>query len=442
MRLDVHLEGARGPVGKIDAEGSRFSFSYDASYLRAPDNRPLSLSMPLRDRALDEPASRFFFDNLLPEGRALSDIARQHDLQDNDTAGLLAEIGAECAGAVGVVREGAPAPKHPGRFPDHYRAVSDEQLGEILKNLVEGRHPLPRDAQDMLRGGVQSKTAVLVDKDGCIHLATRGAPTTHILKVADAHFPRGVENEFFCMRLAAALGLAAAAVEMRVQENVPFLLVKRYDRIIHSDRTVHRLHQEDFAQGVGLPPACKYTHKGGRPLEYFFGELDKAAMRPALLRRDLLRYVLFTYLIGNSDAHAKNFSLLHRSRADGGTRLAPLYDAACIVLYRDFRQGMALSIGGKQAFDEIGRDAWDAFARATKLRYRFVRDEMAEIATAIVPTAKRLREELPGLTDFGAGRIVDAIGQQVRLASDSFKLGLDPDTGPTHEHAPGWAMPS
>jgi serine/threonine-protein kinase HipA len=436
--LEVYLEQFTDAVGVLSAEAGVLAFHYEAEYLNRRNAVPLSLSLPLRKEAYDHEPTRAFFANLLPEGRQLAHLARRHDIDETDVAGLLTYAGAECAGAVSVILKGAPPPKRPGRFPSDYERLSDDALGKLLSDLVEGRLP---DIEEVSLAGVQSKTAVLVDESGIVHRAIGNAPTTHILKVADGRFPGGVENELFCMRLAHALGFETAEVEMRRHGGTPFLLVRRYDRDISLSEDgflVRRLHQEDFSQAKGLYPVeRKYTHRGGLPGEAFF-ELQVA--KPALFRQALLGAYLLNFLIGNSDAHAKNFSLLHKGGRDG-TSLAPLYDLTCVRLYPDFRQGMALSIGGQQEYEKIDAAAWDAFAAETTLGRKYLRSRIGKLARSVIPTARRIRDA-GSFTEPVAGRIINAIGDQVALVNDAFDLKVEIDTAPFLARAPGWAWPS
>jgi len=102
------------------------------------------------------------------------------------------------------------------------------------------------------------------------------------------------------------------------------------------------LHREDFCQALSVKPESKYQNEGWPSLAQCF-ELIRRVTRPSaphVLR--LLDYVIFNALIGNHDAHVKNFSLLH---ANGTITLAPLYDALSTVLYPELTAKMAMKIG-------------------------------------------------------------------------------------------------
>ena len=111
------------------------------------------------------------------------------------------------------------------------------------------------------------------------------------------------------MRLAKLLDLPAAGVETTVVNGRKLIVVQRYDRVVHPDGSVQRLHQEDFCQATGVPPDRKYQEDGGPSLMGIAEILQ--AVAPAAATEALLRAVVLNVLIGNGDAHAKNFSLLH-----------------------------------------------------------------------------------------------------------------------------------
>jgi serine/threonine-protein kinase HipA len=184
--------------------------------------------------------------------------------------------------------------------------------------------------------GVQEKLLLTRMPGGKWGRPVDGTPSTHILKPEIARFPNTVENEAFCMRLAKNLGLSAASVETTLVNGRKLIIVQRYDRVIHQDGSVQRLHQEDFCQATGVLPDKKYQEDGGPSLTRIAGILQ--AVAPAADIEALLRAVVLNVLIGNGDAHAKNFSLLHHP--SGALGLAPLYDLMSTLYYGDERLAM------------------------------------------------------------------------------------------------------
>lgn len=429
--LDVYLGETRAGTLTADGEG-QMTFAYiDAT---AP---ALSLSLPPRVEPYADRECRPFFAGLLPEGDALRRAADSRRLQIYETFRLLESFGGECAGAVRLLPEGnAPA------IPHDYQPLDDTALGDVLADIDRAPN-FARDRRVRLSvAGVQGKTAVKLTAKG-IAKPLNGSPSTHILKVGNERYPTLPQNEAFCLHLAVALGLDAARCELRHAGDRPFLLVERYDRAVDNGR-VRELHQEDFCQALGFPPERKYEidetggDKIGPGFADCFGLIDRTR-QPALDRLELLRRVLFNYLIANADAHAKNFSLLY---SDGGApRLAPAYDLVCTALYEHLTDDFAMRHGGIRHPDEMTRESWDALARDIGMTPRLLHDEAHTLAKAIIPAAKHLMQP-PFSRHAPYAHIVNVIGERVRALADALSLAIDVDTPPPVLRAPGWSGPA
>src|SRR5690606_19689296 len=110
---------------------------------------------------------------------------------------------------------------------------------------------------------------------------------------------------------AEAVGLSVAKAQTGRVGTIDYLLVERYDRLVDAQGSVHRLHQEDFCQALGIASENKYPSEGGPGLKDCFALLRAASSRPVIDLAHLLDAVIFNLLIGNHDAHGKNFSLLY-----------------------------------------------------------------------------------------------------------------------------------
>jgi serine/threonine-protein kinase HipA len=331
--LAVWLYGDR--VATIDEDRRRPRLTYtDEALTRYPLGTPLlSLTLPLQPERHPQGVVRPFLDGLLPEGQSRLAVAEDFDLLASDTYGLIRAIGRDCAGAVVI----QPAEDPPPPPPSTLRAA---KLGDAdIENLVANLRTAPLGIDKRVRislGGVQEKLLLTHMPDGSWGRPVDGTPSTHILKPEIARFPQAVENEAFCMRLARHLGLPVADVETQVIGSRMLLVVTRYDRIVDANGSVERIHQEDFCQATGTPPDQKYEEEGGPSLRRI-AELLQGATTPNVLD-DLLRAVTMNIIVGNGDAHAKNFSLLHP--ASGAMTLAPLYDLLCTLHYGDDRLAM------------------------------------------------------------------------------------------------------
>ena len=201
---------------------------------------------------------------------------------------------------------------------------------------------------------------------------------------------RSVINEAFCMALAKVMGLQVADTEILLAGDQQILLVRRYDRCKYANDQWLRLHQEDFCQALGVPPELKYQNEGGPDLQACFALLRRATKpsAPEVIR--LLDAVVFNALIGNHDAHAKNFSLLYGSR---GATIAPLYDLLCTAAYSTLTTKMAMKLGSKYSFAEVQVRHWELFAVAAGLSQAQTRKRVVRMAEQLPLSARGLQTE-------------------------------------------------
>ncbi|MGH2880610.1 MAG: type II toxin-antitoxin system HipA family toxin [Solirubrobacteraceae bacterium] len=297
----------------------RLSYTDQARERFDPGTPVLSVNLPLTDERYPNARTRAFLDGMLPEGQPRLAIAAELGLAADDVFGLLASLGRDCAGALSIQPAEDPAPNTSSTLGAE--PLSAGELGELVANLHSAPLGLGRKVRLSL-AGVQEKLLLTRMPDGRWGRPVDGTPSTHILKPEIARYRGTVENEAFCMRIAHALGLEVANVETITVDESPVLVVERYDRLVAADGSVSRLHQEDFCQALGLPSARKYEEDGGPKLGVIARVLQDTASNDAPER--FLRAITLNVALGNCDAHAKNFSLLHTE--SGALRLAPLYD--------------------------------------------------------------------------------------------------------------------
>ena len=377
-QLEVWLSGSH--IGTLAQVDGRLAFHYAADWLTHSAAMPLSQSLPLRAEPFDDRATRPFFAGLLPEGDQRKRIAHAlHVSRQNDFA-LLDGIGGECAGAVSLLEPGQ-TPQDAER-PNAVRWLDDAELLRLIQEMPQ-RPMRAGDADIRLSlAGAQDKLPVVAE-GGRIGLPRFGSPSTHIIKPAitsAAGIEGSVFNEGFCLALASALGLDAAPAHMQRMGDCTYLLVTRYDRQRSVNGAWVRLHQEDFCQALGVVPETKYQNEGGPDLADSFSLLRRATRPSAPQLLKLLDYVIFHTLIGNHDAHGKNFSLLYTTH---GTVLAPLYDALCTAVYPRLTEKMAMKIGGKYRFSQVEASHWERFATEAGL-------SPAQTKKRILGIAKRL----------------------------------------------------
>jgi serine/threonine-protein kinase HipA len=281
---------------------------------------PIGAPLGSRDiRGLD------FFENMLPEGPALARMAVLAGVRPVDTYGILAAFGRDCAGAVMLLAAGEQAetqdrggytPMTPG---DLRQVIGDLDAAPLGVAPERGFRPsLP---------GFQRKALLGRAPDGTWQLPYGDAPSTWILKPDRPHAMAA--NEATCMRLAAACALDAAQTELLDVAGLPVLAVRRYDRLVTPGGALPaRLHQEDGCQATATAPGMKYEEQGGPALR-LLADLLRSYGDPADVTR-LLRRTTFNMAVGNADAHAKNFSILHDTD-DPAVSLSPLYDVLSTI---------------------------------------------------------------------------------------------------------------
>ena len=407
--LDVWLFADR--VGSLSLVQGRLSFCYAPDWLLQPNTVALSMSLPLQAEPFDDQLSRPFFAGLLPEGQLRRLVARQLQVSGQNDFALLDHIGGECAGAVTFLAQGQTLPA--AASTEDVRWLSDEEVVAILDELPRRPMLAGQDGLRLSLAGAQDKLPVVFDGLR-IGLPRNGTPSSHILKPPIHAVEDSVINEGFCMALAEAMQLKPAKSKIHVVLNRPFLLVERYDRIKDAQGHSLRLHQEDFCQMLGVVPEMKYQNEGGPDLAQCFDVVRRATRpsAPQVLR--LLDGVLFNALIGNHDAHAKNFSLLYSGKAPV---LAPFYDLLSTAVYPTLTPKMAMKIGSKYKFSEVQARHWEQFAQSAGLGKASARKRILELAKALPLAARSLQQTrgIPYLGNAVVERIVVLIEQRCAL---------------------------
>ena len=387
--LAVWLYGVR--VAVIDQQRDRLRLAYtkDALDQHSLGMPLLSLSLALRRERYMHGVVRPFLDGLLPEGEARQAVARKFGVVGDDTFGLIRALGRDCAGALVIQPVDDASP--PTSTTLTAERLNDDEIADLVANLQSA----PLGAGGRVRislAGVQEKLLLTRMPDGAWGLPVDGTPSTHILKPEIARFPNTVENEAFCMRVAKHLGLAVANVETATFGGRKLIVVERYDRVVHSDGSVERIHQEDLCQAIGVSHDKKYEENGGPSLARI-ADLLQATAGPDSVEA-LLRAVTLNVLIGNGDAHAKNFSLLHEP--SGALRLTPLYDLLSTLFYGD--EHLAMYVDNVHKTNRVTADRIVNEATRWGLSKRRASEVIADILERVVdavPAAAAETTDLP-----------------------------------------------
>lgn len=349
----------------------------------------LSIGLPLTDVYYPPAATLAFLDGLLPEEEQRRTVAQDLNLRAADTFGLIGALGRDCAGAIIIQPTIEPPPSSSTTLTAS--PLTDDEIGERVSNLRNAPLGVTKRVRISL-AGVQEKLLLTRMPDGRWGEPVDGTPSTHIIKPEIRDLANTVENEAFCMRLAKELGLRTAVVETGEFGGRKVLIVKRYDRVVNEYGDVERIHQEDMCQVMSVPPRQKYQEDGGPSLRRIAMVLRESA-RPDCLRR-LLQAMTVNALIGNGDAHGKNFSLLHHR--DGSIELAPLYDLMSTLFYKDV--DLAMYIDNVHETNKVTRERLVNEAKSWGMRDEAINvaiDELVERAPEAIAKARAETKELP-----------------------------------------------
>jgi serine/threonine-protein kinase HipA len=415
-QLEVWLLGVH--TGTLSQIEGRLSFAY------APGaNTALSHSLPIRSEPFDDRASRPFFAGLLPEGGKRKLIAKTLQVSTQNDYALLESLGGECAGAVTLLSADQSPPAPDGQLT--VRWLDPQLLQQVLDEMPLRPMRAGEDGLRLSLAGAQDKLPVVLDTQvSRMGLPMNGSPSTHILKPPITGVDGSVFNEAFCMALAGSLKLDVARTQIQTAadgaQQRHYLLVERYDR--QPGMPSQRLHQEDFCQALGIVSEHKYQNEGGPGLTQAFSLLRSATRPSAPQTLKLLDYVVFNTLIGNHDAHGKNFSLLYTST---GIKLAPLYDALCTAVYPQLTEKMAMKIGSKYKFSEVMARHWEQFATEAALSPGLVKKRTLDIAKRLPNLAHATKD-----TFQRQGNIHPIIDQIVTLIDQRCALTIARLTAP------------
>ena len=323
---DVYKAG--NLAARLRRTNAGVEFAYLPEYV-ASGRPPVATTLGFDVDGLVTPAGAVppFFAGLLPEGRRLSSLRRAVKTSADDELSLLLAVGCDPVGDVQIVPEGlVPSPAEPLVSVEHsFEEVSFSDL------LAEAGMVDP-----VAIPGVQDKASARM-----ISVPVGRATDRWILKIDPPEYPHVVENEAYFLDLAKQLKMPVADAQLvRDRDGRPGLLVRRFDRISGEDGTTMALACEDACQLLGLWPADKYNVSS----EQVMTRVAELCPARAVARRDVYRQLVFAWVTGNGDVHAKNVSVL-RGR-DGEWKVSPAYDLASTVFYND--RTLALPLAGKR----------------------------------------------------------------------------------------------
>ena len=382
LKVSVEISGNQVYVGDITGSSSRDSiFTYAEEYVQSTSARPISISLPLQKESFSEEKTMNFFDGLLPEGFPRKALAKDIQRDEKDYVSILAELGSECLGAVQIGEyQAMNSPEYVKMTPDDVKELANEGVTKSV-SLIKKAH--------LSLTGASGKVGLYYDPaDQSWYLPKGTAPSTHIVKQSHIRMNEIVVNEQLSLLTAEKLGIGTPNSFIvsrggKDDKNILFA-TKRYDRIITDRSKVIsgmkaplRLHQEDFAQALGISSENKYELNEEHYLKRMMDLLRNYSIDPITDMLKLWDAVLFGYILGNTDGHLKNYSLIYSSDMKT-VRLAPIYDIVATTIYKESTRNMAFAVNGKKSLDDIRADDFEKEARsiglspkitASKLKY-------------------------------------------------------------------------
>ncbi len=430
-----------------EALNDRWSLNYDAHWVAAPGAFPLSPALPFEPSADGYAAGavKRFVENLLPEGRALDITATTYRVSKSNIYALISALGTETTGAFRFWRSDEAPPTVAAKPP---REVPRDELD---RRIAE-RDQMPLAVWDgkvrMSIAGVQDKLMVYLDGSlddgGRLFLVEPPLASTHILKPDPGRqvTPHLAVNEHWCMSLARRMMLPVAEVSI-LRTPRPVLVVRRFDRVVvkgdaqgADEPTVRRLHIIDACQACDLPESCKYERnlgsgehvrhiREGVSFEMLFQRVEQTVNK-AVARMTLLRWALFQFLIGNSDAHGKNFSFYVRRE---GLDPAPWYDLVSVVQYPGIAHELAMAWGDAFSLEDVKAFQLADFAQRCGVHRQLLKREatrLAKLALAHAPAQALAADYFDDGERAFAGELRDYVVRQaarlIRLAGEAARM--------------------
>lgn len=385
--LNVFYENQRVGIFSQDKEMIH-SFEYDDEWIENQNSFPISISMPLQKEAFGNKVTLAFFENLLPEGNVRAVLEKWH--HSEGAFNTLSKYGEDCAGALVITNKNSP-PK--GKSKEQNLEI---KLSEIYTAIDESKGAVDFIADKnpgyLSIAGAQDKFPCIFE-DGKIYLPKSGRPTTHIVKtpIIMKGIKESVYNEYFCMKLASRIGFIVPDVFV-VAGRHPLFIVQRYDRLAF-EKSMKRIHQQDFCQALGILSSEKYEADGGPSFVTDFNLMidNVAAKKKVECTFRLIDWLCFNLLIGNNDSHSKNISFL---MIDGKYDLAPFYDLISTAIYPNLDSRFSFKLGGESNLHKMGKKAIVLEEKTLGIKEGTIIERMNLIYQAIINVQDEIISEM------------------------------------------------
>ena len=416
LNVFIEINGRQIVVGQIVGEGYLDArFKYCKEYLTSSNAMPISISLQLQEEYFSASQTKNFFESLLPEGFSRKAVAEWMKTDENDYISILAVLGKECLGAIKIIEgDGDEQAAYVRLSEEKVKALAAEGATKSTEILIETHLSLT---------GATGKVGLYYNEaENAWYLPKGDAPSTHIVKQSHVRLKQIVINEQLCMKAAKRMGITVSdsfiiCPDINADEELLYATA-RYDRVLSETDFIdglqrpYRLHQEDFAQALGIFAAEKYEKKPSGYMARMFDLIRNNSSSPLEDQEALLRMIIFNYLIGNTDCHVKNFSLLYGKDLKS-KRLAPAYDIVATRVYKTTPE-MSFFIGGELDIEKINRNSFGKAASEIGISKNLVLRIFDEMANEIEKFIQAAGEELCNAGFMNAKGIGKAINEGVR----------------------------
>lgn len=415
LKISIEIGGKEVAVGSIvgnDVSNARFCYS--ESYISNPDNIPVSHSLQFQTLPFTPEQTRNYFEGLLPEGYTRKTVANWLHADEKNYLQILAALGKECLGALKVIDV-----TDTEIIPCSYEKLSLEQVRALAQEGATKSAELVTKSHLSLTGASGKVGLYYHESERQWYLPIGSAPSTHIVKQSHVRLNAIVQNEQLAIQTAKKLGIQVPDSFIINTGNYTdgdiLFATARYDRVWSDESTLNcgfpmplRLHQEDFGQALGIASSAKYEPSGANYMKDMFDLIRRYSSEPIQDQLKLWDMIIFNFLIGNTDAHVKNFSLLH-SFNPKTVRLAPAYDLISTTSYKSSTRDMSFHIGGKISIDEINRSIFAGAAKEVGIGLRMAIQRFDTIAQEFEQALRQSAEELSQAGYSEAYRIAEEV---------------------------------
>ena len=397
----LEVDGSQVRVGEIEGNSSEDAFfSYSKEYITRNDSRAISVSLPIQDEPFSPEQTKVFFDGLLPEGFMRKSISTNMHLDENDYLSILNNLGKECLGAIRIDESDELQ-------ESWYEAITSEQVEKLAAEGTTKSTEIVIKTHLSLTGASGKVGLYYDDKEGKWYLPGGMAPSTHIVKQSHIRLDGIVTNEQLSMMAARKCGIdisesfivnAGKGIDSEV-----LFATKRYDRIIDETSPMigklkrpYRIHQEDFAQAMGIASFEKYESEDRNYAEKMFEIIRNYTRSPLEDQLRLWNRIVYNFVLGNTDAHIKNYSLLYDPHMEG-ISLAPAYDMLSTVIYESTTRDMSFNIGGIRNLDSIDEERFKLMAARVGIGEKIAMTNYHKVLDRFENAVKESAQELQEL---------------------------------------------